>query len=1149
VRILYFLEPTVELDRPLFRLPTIRNHLDHELRSLAARERELDVRLLCSERVAQAARAERLLVGVRTSTVGDPALRHVSPDAYAASLAWFDESHDAAMLGRAMEVYAAPLAGFSPDVVVCYESSAPFLAALFPRAVLVHESLGMFSRPPYPETTALDPFGLGRHSYLARFGAALRGRAISPEDSARLAALKARYRAAQSLRSPVAGARVRQGHRRVVLLPLQVSRYFMYDGHCPPELRGRPQAELVRYVLERVPSDVGVYVSLHGADASWAERGTLAVIARRHPNLLFDPELQRVPWPSQHLLPHVDAVVSVASSVGLQAMLWDLPVVQVGSSHLAGVAATSDLGELGRVLERGRSTANDPLLHQLLTHYYPSNRRYVRRAEWLSGYFARSVAWHRAGRAGDPFTPIAPSAEVYAGLADELRTARHTRELEQWAHKQPDTTRALGDATLGDATLVSFDVFDTLVARPFLTPRTSFHVIADAALRMLAEAGVAVSGLDFAALRERVIPAARARAASRLSEEYTLHDVYAELSVLVDVPDALRDGLIAGLVRLEEECEVSLCAPLASGVALLDEARRGGARVVLISDTYLSRTAVEALLARAGVRGFDALYVSSEHGVCKRSGALFERVRAEQPVGVRWLHVGDDPFTDVRVPARLGIRALRRMSPQQRYLEEARTKKAFPLLAHGVEPGASVVHGLIALRRASAGTPQGSAFGGSAYELGYAAGGPVLVGFCVWLWRAIRRDSIADVYFLARDGLLAMECLELLFPERISARLHYTYASRRAYALPALRTHHDLLVLAGRKCRPTPVAELLRQRFALAPHELALDVLQRHGFASPEEPVNVADPDQLAKLEALVLELAPGIFAQAREESALLEAYLAQQGLPDPSKRVAVVDIGHNASLQRALAVISGRDDLRGYYFATYREARAVRAEGLEFTSYLLDLEDAEASSHPYCRAVGMFEFLFLPPTRSIERLELRDGEIVPRHVGGDESRRMALAEEVQRGVRDFVRDFARATLGRPERVPLSADEAIAPYVSFVTAPDRADAALFEGVSFVDAFGGFEARYLVPPRPESRGPAAARSYLADAWWKEGARAALALPTLPIPELRLPVAGWDRKLRKLQRDPELFFLDAHAKPLRWVGRGLVALGRFRTRFQR
>src|SRR5687767_15475750 len=51
---------------------------------------------------------------------------------------------------------------FRSDVIVCYESNAPFLQALFPRALFLHNTLGIFSRAPFPETSALDPFGIGK---------------------------------------------------------------------------------------------------------------------------------------------------------------------------------------------------------------------------------------------------------------------------------------------------------------------------------------------------------------------------------------------------------------------------------------------------------------------------------------------------------------------------------------------------------------------------------------------------------------------------------------------------------------------------------------------------------------------------------------------------------------------------------------------------------------------------------------------------------------------------------------------------------------------------------------------------------------------------------------------------------------------------
>ena len=52
----------------------------------------------------------------------------------------------------------------------------------------------------------------------------------------------------------------------------------------------------------------------------------------------------------------------------------------------------------------------------------------------------------------------------------------------------------------------------------------------------------------------------------------------------------------------------------------------------------------------------DGLYVSSRHGVTKRTGRLFQLFLSTEQVRPREVvHVGDNPYTDAKMPLSLGI--------------------------------------------------------------------------------------------------------------------------------------------------------------------------------------------------------------------------------------------------------------------------------------------------------------------------------------------------------------------------------------------------------------------------------------------------------------------------------------------------------------
>lgn len=65
--------------------------------------------------------------------------------------------------------------------------------------------------------------------------------------------------------------------------------------------------------------------------------------------------------------------------------------------------------------------------------------------------------------------------------------------------------------------------------------------------------------------------------------------------------------------------------------------------------------------------------------------------------------------------------------------------------------------------RPSGGLEKTSHFQGSAYQMGYAALGPVIAGFMLWLGCQAQRDGISHLHFLTR-GLVAAPGLRRAAP-------------------------------------------------------------------------------------------------------------------------------------------------------------------------------------------------------------------------------------------------------------------------------------------------------------------------------------------------------------------------------------------------
>jgi hypothetical protein len=105
---------------------------------------------------------------------------------------------------------------------------------------------------------------------------------------------------------------------RLCLLPLQISNAFSFDAM----VNYRTQFEYLYDFLAAAPKDVGVIVTEHPQGEPVLRRSgpfsNIDTLGRTFPNTIFLDEFRRYQSPAQFLVPRVDGVWSVSSSVPIR---------------------------------------------------------------------------------------------------------------------------------------------------------------------------------------------------------------------------------------------------------------------------------------------------------------------------------------------------------------------------------------------------------------------------------------------------------------------------------------------------------------------------------------------------------------------------------------------------------------------------------------------------------------------------------------------------------------------------------------------------------------------------------------------------------------------------------------------------------------
>ncbi|MEW8686398.1 MAG: glycosyltransferase [Candidatus Thiodiazotropha sp.] len=533
---------------------------------------------------------------------------------------------------------------------------------------------------------------------------------------------------------------------------------------------------------------------------------------------------------------------------------------------------------------------------------------------------------------------------------------------------------------------VSFDIFDTLLARVIEPP----EAVQLAVCREVA----ALLGGDHS---EQSVWLARQQAENRLraaSREMN-GDGECHFDELVDDwvkalnAEMPSDRLAYRIHRIELEMESLALYLKPQIVELLAWIRGLGLKVIAASDMYLGERHIKEILADKGVLAhLDELHVSSESGLCKHSGKLFQHILATHGWHAdELLHIGDNPISDSQALLMQGGTGLH-LHEKGELMRRAEQSLDHDMCRYGGPwPGiwfSRIYDALLTQQADNSGK-------GFFYRYGRHRLGPLFNIYMAGLIEAVRRDAIDKLYFVARDGFIFQQLYPLWKGEQ-DPQGDYLYASRKTIMAASISDGMRLDQARMALFNPKQQGLLsILKTFGLQYSEFEV-FAHRYGFMEMNEPLPdhqdsrlrdfLADKQVQAKIKAHG--------AQCRDH---LERYLEQLGFFS-HKAIAFVDIGWNGTIQKYLKRAFGhRPDfpkMSGYYFAFVGKIHKEFGEDNRVHGLLYD-----ANSDPEAfKTAADFEELFEQGARALEATTLGyaddDGTLSPVLKQDDARDRMA---------------------------------------------------------------------------------------------------------------------------------------------------------------
>lgn len=197
---------------------------------------------------------------------------------------------------------------------------------------------------------------------------------------------------------------------------------------------------------------------------------------------------------------------------------------------------------------------------------------------------------------------------------------------------------------------VSFDVFDTLIQRPFYYPTDLFELMSDYFLELTGNK----TNFSYKKMRINCEESARKRKNSKSKQvlEVTIDEIYKEMQEIYYIDEDITKKL----KEKEIELELKYCKKREVGYELFMLAKAYNKRIIITSDMYLSKDTIEKILELNGYNGITRMYVSSELMKSKAIGTIYQHIIESEKVDPsKIIHIGDNYHSDFMNPKKYGI--------------------------------------------------------------------------------------------------------------------------------------------------------------------------------------------------------------------------------------------------------------------------------------------------------------------------------------------------------------------------------------------------------------------------------------------------------------------------------------------------------------
>lgn len=521
--------------------------------------------------------------------------------------------------------------------------------------------------------------------------------------------------------------------------------------------------------------------------------------------------------------------------------------------------------------------------------------------------------------------------------------------------------------------VISFDIFDTLILRPFAKPVDIFMIV-----------GKRLDRIEFT--RIRIDAEKRAREMAMLENgntEVTIEDIYSIIEERTGIPK--EEG-----VKIELETEMDYCFANPYMKRIYDLVKEQGKKIIITSDMYIPHDAMEKLLNKAGFTGYEKLYVSCDYKCNKRSGKLYQIIQNDY-LYKRVVHVGDNRVSDIKSANEAGL--------ETRYYKNCH-EIGNQFRADGMSELVGSAYAGIVNTHLHNGTKTYSPY----YEYGFIYGGLYILGFCNWMHKKAKKEGIDKILFLARDGDIYQKAFNVLFDDIPNEYFLWSRIANTKYTIKKNREDFLKRSIVYRS-RGTLKVTIMSMLTSLALLEFK-EILPKYGLKESD----LIIPENVKTIEKMFIDNWDCVCQIFGKNQRNIEAYIKEK--IGKSQKVAFVDVGWMGSGAQGLKYLIEKELSLNCQVYCWQAA----ARGANDTDIMPELLDETIEPYIFSKMYNRNLFDSHKKTNSgLNNIffEIFTQSKAPSYLGIDEKEKFVfdiveienykIIEEIQKGILEFV--------------------------------------------------------------------------------------------------------------------------------------------------